>query len=122
MNKSTIFTLLLSGTLAGQVVAQTAADNSKANQASGSNAAVTADGQSNSAADIDLTKRIRQGVMADKSLSTYAHNVKIVTNRGQVTLSGVVRTEAEKSTVEMKAADVAGKQHVTSDIKVSPSK
>lgn len=124
MNKSTIFTLLVSSILAAQVNAQTAAsvppDNSKVNKVEAANA--TADAQSNSPADLDLTKRIRQSVVADKSLSTYAHNVKIVTNGGHVTLNGVVRSEEEKSAVEMKAADVAGKGRVTSELKVSPSK
>jgi hyperosmotically inducible protein len=127
MNKSTISALLLSSTLAGShVMAQTptsvAPDNSKTNKVDASNATATADTQSNSSADIDLTKRIRQSVMADKSLSTYAHNVKIVTNGGRVTLNGAVRSEAEKSAVEMKAAEIAGKENVTSALKVSPSK
>ena len=34
--------------------------------------------------------------MADKSLSTYAHNIKIVTRDGKVTLEGPVRSGAEK--------------------------
>jgi hyperosmotically inducible protein len=127
MNKSITLALLLSSMLAGpHVIAQTSAsvppDDSKSNKVDASNSAATADTQSNSAADIDLTKRIRQSVMADKSLSTYAHNVKIVTNGGRVTLNGVVRSEAEKSAIEMKAADVAGKQKVTSELNVNPSK
>jgi osmotically-inducible protein OsmY len=96
-------------------------DNSKTNKVDPSSATATADTQSNTSADIDLTKRIRQSLMADKSLSTYAHNVKIVTNGGRVTLNGVVRSAAEKSSVEMKAADIAGKENVTSDLKITPS-
>ena len=127
MNKSTIFALLVSSTLAGpHVIAQTpssvAPDNSKTNKVDASNATATADTQSNTSADIGLTKRIRQSVMADKSLSAYAHNVKIVTNGGRVTLNGVVRSDIEKSAIEMKAADIAGKENVTSALKVTPSK
>jgi hyperosmotically inducible protein len=127
MNKLTISILLLSSTLAGvPALAQTATavapDNSKTNKVDASNAATTADSQSNAPGDIDLTKRIRQSVMADKSLSTYAHNVKIVTNGGRVTLNGVVRTDAEKSAVEMKATEIAGQDKVTSELKVGPSK
>jgi hypothetical protein len=33
--------------------------------------------------------------MADKSLSTYGHNVKIVAVKGQVTLNGAVRSDVE---------------------------
>jgi hyperosmotically inducible periplasmic protein len=123
MNKSTIFALLLASMIAGpHVIAQTptpAPDNAKSNRADTSNATATADTQSNKATDLDLTKRIRQSVVADKSLSTYAHNVKIVTSNGRVTLNGVVRSEEEKSAIEMKAADIAGKDKVTNALKVT---
>ena len=46
--------------------------------------------------------------MKDKSLSTYAHNVKIVTQDGQVTLKGPVRSEDEKKAIEAKATEGAG--------------
>jgi hyperosmotically inducible periplasmic protein len=127
MTKSTVYGLLVSSMLAGPyAIAQSptsvAPDNSKTNKLDASNATATADTQSNNSADIDLARRIRQSVVADKSLSTYAHNVKIITNGGRVTLNGVVRSDAEKSAVEMKAADIAGKERVTSDLKVSPGK
>jgi len=67
-----------------------------------------------------LTKRIRQSVVADKSLSTYAHNIKIVTVNGSVTLNGVVRSEDEKGAIEAKAANIAGKNKVTSKLKIAP--
>jgi hyperosmotically inducible protein len=126
MNKPTIAAVLALSILAGsQVIAQSAApvapDNAKSNRVDASNAA-TAESQSNKTADLDITRRIRQGVLADKSLSTYAHNVKIITVNGSVTLNGVVRTTDEKTAVEMKAADVAGKANVTNDLKVAPSK
>ena len=81
----------------------------------------TADTQPNHSSDVDLTKRIRQSVVADKSLSTYAHNVKIVTLNGSVTLNGVVRSDEEKNAVEMKAAAIAGKDKVTNALKVAPA-
>lgn len=74
------------------------------------------------AKDMDLTKRIRESVMADKALSTYAHNVKIVVVNGTVTLNGVVRSAAERNAVAMKAEAVAGKEHVVNDVKVAPPK
>jgi osmotically-inducible protein OsmY len=100
----------------------TAPDNSKSNKVDRSNAAATADAQTNKSSDIDLTKRIRKSVMADKALSTYAHNVKIVTVNGRVTLNGVVRSEQEKGAIEMKAAAVAGQENVINDLKVAPNK
>ena len=51
--------------------------------------------------------------MKDKSLSTYAHNVKIVTQGGQVTLKGPVQSEDERKALEAKAAEVAGENKVS---------
>jgi hyperosmotically inducible protein len=127
MHKPSIYLLIaLSGILAGPLGAQTtssvAVDNAKSNKADASNATATADAQANRATDVDLTKRIRQSLMADKSLSTYAHNVKIVSVNGSVTLNGVVRTEDEKSAIAMKAGEVAGKNNLTNELKIAPSK
>jgi hyperosmotically inducible protein len=47
-------------------------------------------------------------VIADKSLSTYAHNIKIIAQNGMVTLKGPVKSEQEKQAIETKAAEVAG--------------
>ena len=126
MNKPIIAALLLSSVVAAphsfaQTTSTVAPDNAKSNKVDASNAAASADAQSNSAADLDLTKRIRQSLMADKSLSTYAHNIKIVTANGRVTLNGVVRSQDEKGVVEMKAANIAGENKLPSDLKVAPS-
>src|SRR4051794_20377725 len=66
-------------------------DNTKTNQRDRNNAASTADKQKDNASDRKLTQDIRRAVVDDKSLSTYAHNVKIVTEGGMVTLKGPVR-------------------------------
>jgi hyperosmotically inducible protein len=105
--------------LAGQANAQ--ADNTRTNQTDSSNTAATADTQSNASSDLNLTARIRKSVIADKSLSTYAHNVKIVAVNGNVTLNGVVRSDQEKNAVEMKAVAIAGKGNVVNDLKVAPA-
>src|ERR1700760_1226618 len=123
MKSPNIFALALAGVLVGPYVgAQTPTtappDNSRTNKMESSTENATADAQSNSPEDIDLTKRIRQSVLADKSLSVYAHNVKVVTNGGRVRLNGVVRSAEEKSAVEAKAADIAGQEKVTSDLKI----
>lgn len=128
MNKATVYLLIaLSSVFTGSYVsAQTnssaAPDNSKSNRTDTTNATATADSQSNKASDVDLTKRIRQSLTADKSLSTYAHNVKIVSVNGNVTLNGVVRTEDERGAIEAKAQDIAGKQNVTNRLKLASSK
>jgi len=96
------------------------ADNTKVNQRDQQTGAPTADQQNNNRSDRDITQQIRKAIMSDKSLSTYAHNVKIITQSGQVTLKGPVRSDDEKRTVEAKAAQVAGENKVTSELAVKP--
>jgi hyperosmotically inducible protein len=97
-----------------------APDNSKVNERDRAKGAVTADQQSNAKSDVALTKEIRQAIVADKELSTYAHNVKIVTRKGKVTLKGPVTTVEEKNTVEAKAAEVVGAANVTNQVSIAP--
>jgi hyperosmotically inducible periplasmic protein len=68
----------------------------------------TADQQSSAASDRMMMKKIRQTLIADKELSTYGHNVKIITQNGSVTLKGPVHSEEEKQTIATKAAEVTG--------------
>lgn len=97
-----------------------AADNTKVNERDRSQNEPTADQQKDNRSDRDITQQIRQSIMKDKSLSTYAHNVKIITQHGQVTLKGPVRSEDEKRTVEAKANEVAGESKVTSELNIKP--
>ena len=80
----------------------------------------TAEQQKETKTDRETARQIRRALMKNKSLSTYAHNVKIITQDGKVTLKGPVRTEKEKKTVEKAAATVAGKKNVTSELEVVP--
>ena len=81
------------------------ADNTAKNA---DNPAADVTNQSESEADIQTTAAIRKAVVDDKSLSTNAHNVKITTANGVVTLRGPVKSEQEKSAIEAKAKAVAG--------------
>ena len=101
---------------------QTAPDNTKINKGDAHADAVTADKQKMNTTDRAITQKIRAEIMKDKSLSTYAHNVKIITQDGKVTLKGPVRTQDEKNSVEGKAAAIAGDTNVTSQIEVAPPK
>ncbi|HKS75154.1 MAG TPA: BON domain-containing protein [Terriglobales bacterium] len=83
-------------------------DNTKMNQRDRSAAEPTADQQKENTSDRELARQIRRALVQDKSLSTYAHNVKIVAQNGAVTLKGPVKSEVEKSAIEQKAAEVAG--------------
>lgn len=82
-----------------------APDNTGVNKQNREN---TADQQKNDHTDVDLTKSIRRSIVQDKSLSSDAHNVKIVAQNGTVTLKGPVKSEDEKKAVLAKAASVVG--------------
>jgi hyperosmotically inducible protein len=100
----------------GAAGAGVAADNTKSNKG----ASPTADNSKSNKTDMAITKKIRSAVVGDKSLSTYAHNVKIVTQDGKVTLAGPVRSDDEKSNIESKATAVAGDGNVTDQMTVAP--
>jgi hyperosmotically inducible protein len=95
-------------------------DNTKMNQRDRNPNEPTADQQQNNRSDRYLTQQIRQAIVADKTFSTYAHNVKVITQNGQVTLKGPVRSDDEKRAVETKAAAIAGDGKVTSELTVKP--
>jgi hyperosmotically inducible protein len=97
-----------------------ATDNTKTNERDRSASEPTADQQKENRSDRDITQQIRRSIVKDKSLSTYAHNVKIVTQNGQVTLKGPVRSDVEKRAIETKAAEVAGQDKVSSELNIKP--
>lgn len=121
----TVSALGLAGVLAFAAVplaAQAPADNTKVNTRDRAKGAVTADQQKENAGDRGLTQKIRRALMRDKSLSSYAHNVKVIAQSGQITLKGPVRSEEEKKSVEAKAVEVAGAGRVTNEMSVAPKK
>jgi len=79
----------------------------------------TADNAGNSASDRDLTQKLRKAVMDDSSLSTNAHNCKIVVRDGAVTLVGPVASDAERTRVARIAAGIAGDGKVTNQLEVT---
>ena len=99
---------------------QSQPDNTNANK-SQQGASPTADQGKNNKSDLQTMQRIRKAVIADKSLSSYAHNVKIIATDGKVTLKGPVRSEAEKASIEQKAVDVVGAGKVTNEITIKPA-
>ena len=82
------------------------ADNTKMNKRDQRAGAKTADQQKMNSSDQELTRSIRQAIIADRSLSTYAHNIKIISQDGMVTLKGPVKSDSEKKTVMAKAVEV----------------
>ena len=81
---------------------------------------MTAQQQKENTTDRELTRQIRKALVADKSLSTYAHNIKVIAQNGTVTLKGPVKTDEEKKAIEAKAAEVAGgADKIKSEIEVA---
>ncbi|HEX4869536.1 MAG TPA: BON domain-containing protein [Moraxellaceae bacterium] len=79
-----------------------------------------ADDQSNDSGDLELTARLRRAITDDDTLSVNAHNIKIVTKGGKVTLRGPVDSQAEKRKVEALARKAAAGRNVTSELEVKP--
>jgi hyperosmotically inducible protein len=97
-------------------------DNTRTNERDRGSNAQTADQQKDNQADLKMTQNIRRSIVKDKNLSTYAHNIKIVTQNGNVVLRGPVRSEEEKTAIQAKAAEVAGAGHVKSELQVAPER
>ncbi len=72
--------------------------------------------------DRETAEQIRKAIVDDDSLSTYAHDVKVIVRDGEVTLKGPVYSEDEKKTVESYASKVAGANNVNNliTIKIDP--
>ena len=98
------------------------ADNTKTNRRDRSTGAVTADQQKMNAADGELARKIRKSVVDDKTLSTYAHNVKIIARDGMVVLRGPVRSGQEKEEIGKKAIAIAGMAKVSNELELAPPK
>ena len=98
------------------------ADNTKINQRDRAQEELTADQQGETKQDREMTQKIRRAIVKDKSLSTYAHNLKIITVGGVVTLKGPVKSAEEKRAIEEKATQIAGKEKIKSEIDIAPDK
>jgi osmotically-inducible protein OsmY len=79
----------------------------------------TADNAVANASDRDVTQKIRKAVIADTSLSTNAHNCKIVVQEGVVTLVGPVANQTERTKVEQIAVAIVGNHKVFNQLEVT---
>ena len=94
------------------------ADNSSMNVRDKAGATQTPQKQPNAAGDRKLLAAVRRTVVKDKTLSTSAHNVKIVVADGVVTLRGPVKSDEEKAEVESLAKQVEGVSSVKNQLDV----
>jgi len=116
--------IIAAGLFLGVAVGATAQepDNTKTNKRDRDSSQSTADQAKNTLSDRQIMQNIRKVVVADKSLSTYGHNAKIIAEHGKVTLKGPVHSEEESKNIEAKAREVAGAGNVTNQLSVKGDK
>jgi hyperosmotically inducible protein len=112
------FSLAVVPAHAQQADSQAQPDNTANNKGDNKKGAMTADNQKESTADRELAKKIRKSIVGDSSLSTYAHNVKVIVRDGMVTLKGPVKSEEEKTAVGARAKNIAGADKVQNQLTV----
>ncbi len=93
-------------------------DNTDINQRDRTGATKTPQDQSDQAQDRKLLAAVRAAIVGEKSLSTMAHNVKILVTGGLVTLRGPVRSEEEKVLVQSMAKQVQGVTKIDNQLDV----
>lgn len=113
-----VWTLATLLTAAPAIAGEYDADNSAKNTRDRSDQTLKPTDQGESAADRELTANIRKAIVDDDALSMNAHNVKIVTKGGVVTLRGPVENASEKASVAAKAKKVAGVKRVDNQIEI----
>ncbi len=94
------------------------ADNTGRNARDKNGHTLTPFDQGSSEADREITAAIRKAVVDNDQLSSNAHNVKIITRDGHVTLRGPVKSAAERTTIADAAAKVKGVRGVNNQLEV----
>jgi hyperosmotically inducible protein len=89
------------------ILAQTAPDNTGKNVRDREGDTLTPGDQSSGEADVELTRRIREAVVADKSIN------------GMVTLRGPVTSAQEKTKIAATAQKLAGAKQVDNQLEVA---
>ena len=94
------------------------ADNTGRNVRDRDDASKTPTDQGNSDADRNITAHIRKEIVDNDGLSTNAHNVKIITTDGTVTLRGPVKSAQEKAWVAAAAHRAPGVKRVDNQLEI----
>lgn len=95
-------------------------DSTAANKRDASNNTLTPMDQSKgSNADVEITRKIREEIVKNDSISTYAQNIKIITLNGKVTLRGPVKTQSEITYIRDVAERIAGKTMVVNQLELA---
>ncbi len=93
------------------------ANNTKVNKRDRGEQTLTPMDQSNTKADINITRAIRKSIMKHH-LSTDAKNIKIITVNGDVTLRGPVNSDAEVKQIDKLAKAVPGIKKLDNQLEV----
>jgi hyperosmotically inducible protein len=101
--------------------APTQPDNSGINKRDTRTAVPVADDQaSGTKDDVELTRKIRRAITKDDSLSVDAHNIKILSLDGEVTLRGPVKSEKERQRIAQLTEKVVGKStKITNNLEIA---
>lgn len=122
MKLKLIIGLLATGIMACAAQQPRTTDNTSVNKRDRAKNAQTADRAKDDVSDRELMQKIRKAIMDDQSLSTYAHNVKVIARNGKVTLKGPVDSVEEKQSISQKATDLAGAGNVMNQITVKAAR
>jgi len=82
------------------LAADSSVENSQQNIRDKYDTTLTPVNQKDTISDLKVTTHIRKAVIQDQALSFDAHNVKIITINGEVTLRGPVETPAESAKLQ----------------------
>ncbi len=96
-------------------------DNSGVNKVERDHSSLGAGQARNDRSDVKIMREIRRSLTQDKSLSIYAHNVKIIAKEGKVTLKGPVHTQEEKDRIGAEAGRIVGPDNVDNQLTVKES-
>ena len=98
------------------LAADTELENTERNVRDRDDLTLTPENQKETPQDVKITKAIRKAIVNQKSLSTNAHNAKIITRDGVVTLRGPVENSAEKNQLQSIAKKTHGVKQVENQL------
>jgi hyperosmotically inducible periplasmic protein len=116
LSSASILSLVFVGSLSYSAIKP---DNAELNQRDNSANQLTADQQSMSKGDTEITRKIRRDLTKNGALSIYAQNVKIITIDGRVTVKGPVRSVKEERIILKYAHSTNGVSKVINQLQVA---
>jgi len=116
--------LIMTGTVRAEqdsaihLAANSALENTERNVRDKDDTTLTPEDQKETAADRKITAAIRRAIVRKKSLSLDAHNIKIITIDGVVTLRGPVKNSAENIKLQTIAEKTKGVKQVDNQLEI----